>query len=378
MCLEYHAVVLRRAGGLAGCGAGGRGWAGLACPSPSAGRKAPPDRNGGTPSAPAGENRGGGKRRTGPAPFLRRCMPFAIPVCRVLLVLLGGLCGAFALGVRNSQIVDATWADGRRVGIFPGGSLPAGTAGRCGDRHGPLGGAPWLGRGHPCGGDGVPPKRNRGRCPAGGGPRHQPNPVCGRQFWGPNGSAAGLVCGTVSFAGHRRGGPGPAGPGRVFLGAERLGPAGGVCGGLAGLPALSERAGRGDLLLCDDAGRRDRERLCAGPGGSLPAVRPGVFPPRPCPIGWRWAAATRSSGRPPAMARASRPCVWLPGWRLRRCGMQSRGGAPGPQPRGPLPVRSGRRSRSAHPRSCVPAPAARRSAAPARPAGRSRSARLRG
>ena len=46
----------------------------------------------------------------------------------VLLVLLGGLCGVFALGVRDSQIVDATWADGRRVGIFPGGSLPAGTA----------------------------------------------------------------------------------------------------------------------------------------------------------------------------------------------------------------------------------------------------------
>ena len=45
-----------------------------------------------------------------------------------LLALFGGLCMAFALGVRESQIVDATWADGRRVGIFPGGSLPVGDA----------------------------------------------------------------------------------------------------------------------------------------------------------------------------------------------------------------------------------------------------------
>lgn len=42
-----------------------------------------------------------------------------------LLGLLGVLCLAFALGVKNAQIVDVTWSDGRRVGIFPGGSLPA-------------------------------------------------------------------------------------------------------------------------------------------------------------------------------------------------------------------------------------------------------------
>lgn len=42
------------------------------------------------------------------------------------LALFGALCIAFALEVKDSQIVDITWVDGRRVGIFPGGSLPAG------------------------------------------------------------------------------------------------------------------------------------------------------------------------------------------------------------------------------------------------------------
>lgn len=45
-----------------------------------------------------------------------------------MLALFGLLCMAFALGVSESRIVDATWADGRRVGIFPGGSLPVGSA----------------------------------------------------------------------------------------------------------------------------------------------------------------------------------------------------------------------------------------------------------
>lgn len=36
-----------------------------------------------------------------------------------MLALFGLLCMAFALGVSESRIVDATWADGRRVGIFP-------------------------------------------------------------------------------------------------------------------------------------------------------------------------------------------------------------------------------------------------------------------
>ena len=45
-----------------------------------------------------------------------------------MLALFGLLCMAFALEVSESRIVDATWADGRRVGIFPGGSLPVGSA----------------------------------------------------------------------------------------------------------------------------------------------------------------------------------------------------------------------------------------------------------
>ena len=45
-----------------------------------------------------------------------------------MLALFGLLCMAFALGVSESRIVDATWVDGRRVGIFPGGSLPVGSA----------------------------------------------------------------------------------------------------------------------------------------------------------------------------------------------------------------------------------------------------------
>ena len=45
-----------------------------------------------------------------------------------MLALFSLLCMAFALGVSESRIVDATWADGRRVGIFPGGSLPVGSA----------------------------------------------------------------------------------------------------------------------------------------------------------------------------------------------------------------------------------------------------------
>lgn len=45
-----------------------------------------------------------------------------------MLALFGLLCMAFALGVSESRIVDATWADGRRVGIFPGDSLPVGSA----------------------------------------------------------------------------------------------------------------------------------------------------------------------------------------------------------------------------------------------------------
>lgn len=45
-----------------------------------------------------------------------------------MLALFGLLCMVFALGVSESRIVDATWADGRRVGIFPGGSLPVGSA----------------------------------------------------------------------------------------------------------------------------------------------------------------------------------------------------------------------------------------------------------
>ena len=45
-----------------------------------------------------------------------------------MLALFSLLCMAFALGASESRIVDATWADGRRVGIFPGGSLPVGSA----------------------------------------------------------------------------------------------------------------------------------------------------------------------------------------------------------------------------------------------------------
>ena len=40
-----------------------------------------------------------------------------------ILALFGLLCMAFALGIKDSQIVDILWADGRRAGIFPGGSL---------------------------------------------------------------------------------------------------------------------------------------------------------------------------------------------------------------------------------------------------------------
>lgn len=80
------------------------------------------------------------KRTTGPG--VKRGLPSRRPhrasnfaaalygLCRTrlpwLLGLLAALCAVFALGVQDSQIVDATWSDGKRVGIFPGGSLPLG------------------------------------------------------------------------------------------------------------------------------------------------------------------------------------------------------------------------------------------------------------
>src|SRR5699024_3147898 len=45
-----------------------------------------------------------------------------------MLALFGLLCMAFALGVSESRVVVATWAVGRRVGIFLGDSLLGGSA----------------------------------------------------------------------------------------------------------------------------------------------------------------------------------------------------------------------------------------------------------
>ena len=134
-----------------------------------------------------------------------------------------------------------------------------------------------MDRGRSSGGDGVPPEQNSGCRPSGGCPRCQPRPAYGRQFCGGNGFAARMVHGAVFSAGGGHGRVIPAGARGVFLDAECLAPAGRLCGGLAGGPALPQRTGGGYLLLCGDAGRGHCERICAGPGRGFAAVGPGIL-----------------------------------------------------------------------------------------------------
>lgn len=157
-----------------------------------------------------------------------------------MLALFGLLCMAFALEVSESRIVDATWADGRRVGVFPGGSLPVGSAADAAlGTVLSVGILAWIAvilvavmAFHQ--------NKNSGRCPVGGHLWRKPGPIYGWQFCGGNDYAPRVVHGVVFPAVGCHGIPLPAGTHGVFLDAERLDFAGKLCGGLAGMPTLRQ------------------------------------------------------------------------------------------------------------------------------------------
>lgn len=234
-----------------------------------------------------------------------------------MLALFSLLCMAFALGVSESRIVDATWADGRRVGIFPGGSLPVGSAADAAlGTVLSVGILAWIAvilvvvmAFH----------QNKTAGAAGWrSPWRKPGPIYGWKFCGGNDYAPRVVHGCCISCCRCSREPSPSRDARRFSGCR----APGFCrqamrwfGWYADFAAVN--CG-GYFLLCGDSGWSHCERFCPGSGGSFSLVRAIVLCNTYALLAGSGRGVFDSLGRLLVMAQVLPPCAWRQRWLSRQ------------------------------------------------------------